>query len=340
MKEITALAYQGYVDQIYKLNGVSRSVQKFTVSPSVQQKLEDQMAESADILKRINVVPVDEQTGEKIGLGVPGTIAGNTDTSDGVTGRETRDVSDMAGQTYTCRKNNFDTHIRYQKLDLWAKFKDFQVRLRNHILHAQALDRIRILWNGTSYAVNSDRAANPLLQDVNIGVLQAYRNDAPTRVMDEVVASSGVINVREGGDYENLDALVVDAINNLIDPWYQDDSSLIAIMGRNLLADKYFPLINQQQPSTEVLATQVIVSQKRVGNVPAVSVPYFPDNTILITTWDNLSIYFQSGGRRRHIVDNPKMDRIENYESSNDAYVVEDYGRGCLIENINTVAPV
>ncbi len=27
-------------------------------------------------------------------------------------------------------------------------------------------------------------------------------------------------------------------------------------------------------------------------------------------------------------------NRIENYESSNDAYVVEDYGLGCLIENI------
>ena len=26
--------------------------------------------------------------------------------------------------------------------------------------------------------------------------------------------------------------------------------------------------------------------------------------------------------------------RFENYESSNDAYVVEDFGAGCLIENI------
>lgn len=339
MNEVTTLAFNGYVDQVYKLNGVARSVQKFTVTPTIQQKLMDKMAESADVLKKINIVPVDEQSGEKIGLGTSGTIAGNTDTSDGTTERQTSDPSNMTGQTYECKKNNFDTHLSYKKLDLWAKFKDFQVRVRNHNMHAEALDRCRILWNGTSYAANSNRTNNPLLQDVNIGVLQHYRDDAPDRVMDEVEDASGVINVYAGGDYENLDALVEDAVETLIDPWHKDDTALVAIMNRKMLSDKYFPLINQQQPSSEVLATQLVIAQKRVGEVQAVAVPFFPENTILITTWDNLSIYYQSGGRRRHILDNPKKDRVENYESSNDAYVVEDYGRGCLIENINTVAP-
>ncbi len=339
MKEITALAFNGYVDQVYKLNGVNRSIKKFNVTPSVQQKLMDNMAESTDVLKKINVVPVEELSGEKIGLGVSGTIAGNTDTSDGTTKRQTRDPSNMTGQTYECKKNNFDTHLTYKKLDLWAKFKDFQVRVRNHVVHAEALDRCRILWNGSSYAANSNRVANPMLEDVNIGVLQHYRDDAPERVMDEAAPSSGVINVYAGGDYENLDALVEDSVETLIDPWHKDDTALVAIMNRKMLSDKYFPLINKEQPSSEVLATQVIVSQKRVGEIQAVAVPFFPENTILITTWDNLSIYFQEGGRRRHIKDDPEGDRIQNFESSNDAYVVEDYGRGCLIENINTVKP-
>ena len=33
-------------------------------------------------------------------------------------------------------------------------------------------------------------------------------------------------------------------------------------------------------------------------------------------------------------MDNPKRDRIENFESVNEAYVVEDYDCTCLIENI------
>ena len=54
----------------------------------------------------------------------------------------------------------------------------------------------------------------------------------------------------------------------------------------------------------------------------------------MVTTFDNLSIYWQEGARRRNLKDAPERDRIENYESSNDAYVVEDYGRGAMAENI------
>ncbi|EKN4803206.1 P2 family phage major capsid protein, partial [Yersinia enterocolitica] len=37
---------------------------------------------------------------------------------------------------------------------------------------------------------------------------------------------------------------------------------------------------------------------------------------------------------RRHIDENAKRDRIENYESIKQDYVVEDYACGCLVENI------
>jgi Phage major capsid protein, P2 family len=81
----------------------------------------------------------------------------------------------------------------------------------------------------------------------------------------------------------------------------------------------------------------MIVSQKRIGGLPAVSVPYFPANAMMVQRLDNLSIYWQEGARRRTIVDNAKRDRIENFESSNDAYVVEDFGAGCMVENITAV---
>ncbi|NYY68531.1 P2 family phage major capsid protein, partial [Salmonella enterica] len=38
--------------------------------------------------------------------------------------------------------------------------------------------------------------------------------------------------------------------------------------------------------------------------------------------------------RRRVIIDNPRRDRIEHFESSNEAYVIEDYDGVVLIENI------
>ncbi|GAB7269533.1 hypothetical protein DZS_09260 [Dickeya ananatis] len=115
---------------------------------------------------------------------------------------------------------------------------------------------------------------------------------------------------------------------------YQDDTELVVICGRQLLADKYFPLVNKEQDNSEKLAADLIISQKRMGGLQAVRVPFFPANALLVTRLDNLSIYWQDGTRRRAVIDNPKRDRVEDFESVNEAYVVEDYDCTCLIENI------
>ena len=334
MKNPTRIAYAAYLATVAQLNGVANATEKFTVAPSVQQTLEDKIQESSGFLASINVVGVTDQKGEKIGLGIGGTIAGTTDTS--AKDRNPVDPSNLEGSGYECTQTNFDTAIKYAKIDMWAKFPDFQTRMRDAIVKRQALDRILIGFNGKSRAATSDRVANPLLQDVNKGWLQHYREDAPARVMG--TGGQVLVGKSAGADYANLDALVFDAVNNLIDPVHQEDTELVVICGRNLLADKYFPILNQTQPNTEAVAADLIVSQKRIGGLQAVRVPGFPANTVMVTRLDNLSIYFQEGARRRTVVDNAKRDQIENYESSNDAYVVEDYSAGCVVENITIEA--
>ena len=257
----------------------------------------------------------------------------NTDAND----RQTRDLHTIDDNTYECQKTNFDTHIKYATLDSWAKFKDFQLRVRNQIIARQALDRMVIGFHGTSVAANTDIVANPLLQDVNIGWLHQLRTDAPARVLHEGATAGEVkIGAAAGTDYKNLDAAVFDAIR-LMDPWFHNNPNLVCILGRDLMDDKYFPLVNVAQAPTETLAADIVISQKRVGGLQAVTVPYFPEKTLLITTFDNLSIYWQEGARRRRVEDNAKRDRIENFESSNDAYVIENYGLAAMIENINFV---
>ncbi|SRY25042.1 P2 family phage major capsid protein [Escherichia coli] len=144
----------------------------------------------------------------------------------------------------------------------------------------------------------------------------------------------GAVKVGKGGEYANLDAVVMDAVNELIDVVYQDDDDLVVICGRELLSDKYFPLVNKEQENSEKLAADMIISQKRMGGLQAVRAPFFPPNALLITRLDNLSIYWQEDTRRRSVIDNPKRDRIENFESVNEAYVVEDYRCAALVENI------
>lgn len=340
MRNETRSVFNGYTAQIAQLNGVDDVTKKFAVAPTIQQKLEQKIQESSDFLKKINLVPVTDMEGETVGVGVSGPTAGRTDTTQN--DRQTRDLANFESKKYKVVKTDFDTHITYVKIDQWAKFPDFQAKIRDAITKQQALDRIMIGWNGRSAAVQTDRAANPLLQDVNIGWLEHYRQDAPARVMKEVKV--GTLKVKVGptvaaaDGYKNLDALVFDAVNDLIDPIFSEDTGLVVICGRQLLSDKYFPILNANQAPSEQLAADMVISQKRMGNLPVVRVPYFPANALLITRLDNLSIYYQEGSRRRAIVDNSKRDRIENYESDNEAYVIENYALGCFVENIELVA--
>lgn len=332
------IAYFAWLDQLAHLNGVDRDLvrdeKQFTVDPSVQQKLIDKQKESSEFLNRINITPVTEMKGDVVGLSATRPIASRTNTT--AADRATIDPTGLDERGYEVRQTNSDTHVRYAKLDAWAKFPDFQVRLRNHILQQQARDRIMIGFNGVSAAATTDFATNPLLQDVNIGWLQQIRAYAAgAMVFDEGEAEAGkVIIDPAAGDYKNLDALVFDCIHNLMPQWARQDPDLVVVLGADLLHDKYFPLVNSDLVPTETIAKDLIISAKRVGNRPAVQVPFFPGDAILVTRLDNLSIYEQEGRRRRTIVDNAKRDQIENYESSNDGYVIEDTDYSILIENI------
>ena len=329
----TRKALNGLFHQLATLNGVDNVHESFNVTPSVQQKLENKIQESSAFLSKINIVGVREMWGDKLGLGVTGPIASRTDTT--TKERQTRDVHTLDERRYTCVQTNYDTHLRYATIDAWAKFPDFQARVRDAIVKRQALDRMMIGFNGTSAADDTNLTTNPLLQDVNIGWLKHIETDAAARVLTGG-ATAGSVKVGATGDYKNLDALVFDNIQ-LLDPWFRDDPGLVAMMGRDLVHDKYFPMVNTQQAPTETLAADIVISQKRMGGLQAVGVPFFPANTILITSFSNLSIYYQDSARRRHLIDNPKRDRIENYEWSNDAFVVEEYGACALVKNIALV---
>ena len=333
MKNATRALFTAYLQDQATLNGVPTVEKQFSIAPSIQQKLENRIQESSDFLKSINIVPVDEMQGQKLGLGTTGPIASRTDTT--TKDRATVDAHSLEGQGYQCSQTNYDTHVRYATLDMWAKFPDFQLRLARAIQQQCALDRIMIGFNGESIALDTNRITHPLLQDVNKGWLQYLRENAASRVMASGKAP-GKVQVKEDGtaDYKTLDGMVYDATHSLLDTWHAKAGDLVAIVGRNLLHDKLFPLVDGQSAPTEMLAADIVRSQARLGGLQAITVPYVPENAVLITSLSNLSIYYQDGKRRRMVIDNPKRDRIETYESSNDAFVIEDLGKACLVENI------
>ena len=365
MRNETRLLFTAYVSQIALVNSVASATTKFNVDPVVEQRLEARMAESSEFLSAINVVGVIEQQGQTLGLGTTRTIAGRVDTSGGTKRNPTDPTGNAQTNSYNCRQTNFDWSMRYALLDSWRHRPEFQTILRDAILRQQARDRIMIGWNGTSAAATTNRGANQLLQDVNVGWLENIRTRAPAQVFADgslTVKTDGTNNaalkkiyVKPGvelfdanaapgavggsahavADYSSLDALVLDA-KRLLPEWHRGNTDLVVIVGHDLVDEKYFTIAQTTgATATEVEATdRILRSSKQLGGLPAVMVPFFPANAILITTLDNISIYWQEGTRRRFLKDEPELDRIANYESVNEDYVVEDYELVALVENI------
>lgn len=318
-------ALQGALAESY---GIEDATRMFAVEPTLAQELNDKITEKSDFLQRINVVPVSELKGQKVMIGVSGPVTSRTNTKD--TDRVAKDMVDLDALGYELFHTESDVGLPFATIDSWAKFPDFQQRYTAAVQRQIALDRIMIGFNGISAAIQSDIVANPMLQDVNKGWLQLAREQIPAQVL---VADEGEkITLGAGGDYANLDALVHD-VKQMIDPVFRDAGDLVAIVGSDLLAyDKAKLYANQAGTPTEkerIEEQQIIATY---GGLPSFMVPFFPATGVVVTSWDNLSLYFQDSSWRRHLIENPKRSRVEDYNGRNEGYVIEQLGKFAMIE--------
>ena len=315
--------------------GVDLASKQFSVEPSVAQELNDAITAKSDFLSRINVIGVSEIKGQKVFLGVSGPVTGRTNTK--TTDREAKDASALDDSTYELSSTESDVGLPYAKIDAWAKFPDFHQRYSAAVQKQIALDRIMVGFHGTHAAAQTDIGAYPMLQDVNKGWLQQLREQAPQQVLKEG-KTPGKVTMGPNGDYANLDALVHDT-KQMVDERLRDGGDLVAIIGSDLLAaDKAKLYTKQGDTPTEkerIENAQVIATY---GGLPAFSVPNFPVNAVLVTSWDNLSIYYQDTSWRKQTIENPKRSRVEDYNSRNEGYVIEQLEKIALTENVELAA--
>jgi len=186
---------------------------------------------------------------------------------------------------------------------------------------------------GTSAAKDTDIETNPNGEDVNEGWIEALRKHKPENVLTEVVPGSGEIRIGEGGDFVNLDLAVL-TIKNLLDHVFASSNDLIAIVGNELVASDQARLYaqNGNTPSekTKIEMRQVISTY---GGLPTYTVSNFPPRGIMVTSFDNLSIYILNNSIRKSVgVKNDKKDRIEKFECMSMAYLVEQLGKAATLE--------
>lgn len=329
MNQNTRLKFNAMLQALASQYNVEDPTRTFSVTPSAAQTITAKTKEEIDFLGKINVAGVKAQKGEAIGLNATGMIASTTDTSAG--DRTPRDVLGMSGTPYLLEQVNFDTYIKHQTLDAWAHKPNFKGLVAQQIRRQIGLNKISIGWYGESRAATSDPVANPKGEDVAKGWIQKLREQYAENFLAEG-GTTGQIRIGEGGDYINLDEAVND-VKQMIDAEFEDDADLVVIVGSELLAAErakfYAAHGNTPTEKAKIEDQQVIGS---FGGLPAYKVPQFPGRGIVVTSFDNLSIYYQEDSIRRRIEENSKRDRIETYQSENIDFVIEQLGKMAAVE--------
>lgn len=321
--------------ELYK--GHFNGTDKFSVdpiAPTVEQTLEKRIQEQSSLLQKVNVRGVRDLKGEKLGLSAGKRVASRTNTEQN--DRQTKYIGDLDGRGYELYKTDFDTHLGYNILDEYSAYPDFETMYRDKVMEQIANDRVVIGWYGVSAEPESDIGANPMLQDMNRGWLQAIREDKPTNLMGTAAAP---VKIGAGGTYPTLDAAVFDIRHKLLDPWNRTRNDLVLILGSHLYHTYHLQMISENLAATERNAREQWIAKNTIAGLPVVQEEFFPERGVLITTYQNLSIYYQRDRRRRTIVDNAKRDRIEDYQSVNEGYIVEDYGLICGLDSPHVLLP-
>ncbi|AAW86507.1 major capsid protein [Aliivibrio fischeri ES114] len=331
MQKKTKLAVEGYKKAVAASNNVSDVTEKFNVTPNGAQKIIAQIRERNWLLGKINIVPVSNQKGEAIGLGVTGMIASRTNTKAGKE-RQTKAVYNMKPMPYLCEKVDFDSHIRYEQLDAFAHLPNFNQLINSQTREQIDMNKVTIGWYGKSCAEDTDASANPNGEDVCKGWFQAIRDNNPDAMLTQG-ETANEIRIGEGGDFINLDLAVMN-VKGLLADECANANDLVALIGSDLLAyDKAkFYTAHGNTPSEKSL-----IEDKQVigtyGGLPAFCPPSFPPTGIFVTSFKNLSLYIQKDSIRRSVaVKNDKRDQIENFESMNMAYVVEQLAKAAALE--------
>lgn len=339
--------------QNYGLSSVDQVHQEFAIDPSMEQRIEAKQTEEVSFMGQINVAPVDELQGQVLGLFAARMIGSGIGAAN--TRRTPVDVSGLDSRQFQLFETLFDTMMPWSKIDTWAKFPNFLALYSAAVAIATAQTRISIGFNGESRFVppaNSDPLANPMGEDLNVGWLQKLRLERPDHVMGRALvgapgaqtATGAAVPVEIGAaeTYKNIDALAYDLIAGM-PSWARKSTELVVIVSQDLVDEKYFPMINRPLAATidggkstsDQVISDIVMSVKQIGGRPAAAVPFFPDKTMVITPLKNLSLYYQSGARRRYVKDEPEFRRgLVDYNSSNEGYAIESTDHMVMAENI------
>lgn len=302
----------------------------YAATPQMQQTLQPKQIELANpFFSMLPMVPVTETTGQKVILGLSGRVASRTNTTSGE--RTPKRLNQQDNQDYATKQTNFDVALSYGDIDAWAKFPNFDSLYMQIVREAIVNDMLVTGWYGTSAAAGTNIVTSPNLQDLNIGWLEKIRTFNGT---SQHVGTG--VSIGATGTYKNLDEAVHD-IKQVVTPAFRHRGDLVALVSDNLLAaaeDAYFQTHGNTPTEKALMSGQIT---KAFGGLPTITPPFFPNGTIVITPLANLAVYYQDSSIRRTQRDWPSKDEIQEFNSINLAYVVQEEFATAMVEGITLV---
>lgn len=301
--------------------------QNYAATPSTAQSIYNKIIEDGNpFLAMINILPVTEMVGDKIGMSLSGKVASRTDTS--AAGERTpKHLNALDTKGYSLSATEFDVALKYALIDAWAKFPDFAARYMQLVRQAIGNDMLTVGWLGTSIAADTVAAD---LSDVNKGWLQLIREFSAGS--QHILGAAGSVTLGSA-TFKNLDVLAKEA-KDLLPVYHRERDDLVLLAGSNVLSyqeDTYFEL-NGNTPTEKAMLSGRIT--KSYASLPTIVPAFFPADSILVTPLSNLSIYFQDSSVRRTQKDKPEKNEVQDFNSVNQGYVVEDEEMTAFIEGI------
>lgn len=284
----------------------------FSLTPPQETRLRQAILHGTEFLSMINCADVDQITGQVVRTGVSQLYTGRKKDA-----RFSRKIG-IEGNEYKLTKTDSCAVLTWDLLSQWGNSgteNEFFALVQTFIEQSFGLDMLRIGFNGTHIADETDPDNYPNGEDVNIGWHQIAKNwNGGSLVLQDQVTLGA------GGDYATLDAIASD-LKNSIRPEFRNDPRLVVLVGSDLVAYESFRLYQQADKPTEKIAAQLLSDS--IAGMPAYIPPFMPGKRMVVTTLQNLHIYTQRNTRRRAAEDVQDREAFESKYWRMEGYALE-----------------
>lgn len=284
----------------------------FSLTPPQENRLRQAILHKTEFLNMIHCGDVDQISGQVVRTGVSQLYTGRKKN-----GRFSRQVG-VDGNIYKLAKTDSCASVTWDLLSQWGNSgseNEFFSLIQTFIEESFGLDMLRVGFNGTHTAEETDPDKYPNGEDINIGWHQAAKNwNGGSQVLQDPV-TLGV-----GGDYATLDAMASD-LKNSIRPEFRNDPRLVVLVGSDLVASESFRLYQKADTPTEKIAAQLLSDS--IAGMTAYIPPFMPGKRMAVTTLKNLHIYTQRNTRRRAAEDVQDREAFESKYWRMEGYALE-----------------